>query len=192
MYIIVYTCTYTCTHGDWEPIPSRKAVQHDIHVHVHCTLYVTFTAYKYMYMDMYCTCTCTYVFTLHLSINPYFSLLISPLPPSLPLLLSLLSSSLPRPSLSPSLPPFLPSSLPFSLPPSLSPLQGCEDALTDFIQNNLLIVATVAITFVVAEVCTLDNIVNTANSLYSEFRGTSRNITCIMRFIIAGVLMYRC
>lgn len=29
---------------------------------------------------------------------------------------------------------------------------GCEDALTDFIQNNLLIVATVAITFVVAEV----------------------------------------
>jgi hypothetical protein len=30
--------------------------------------------------------------------------------------------------------------------------EGCEEALTDFIQENLLIVATVAITFVVAEV----------------------------------------
>ena len=31
-------------------------------------------------------------------------------------------------------------------------MQGCEEALTEYIQENLLIVATVAITFVVAEV----------------------------------------
>ena len=30
--------------------------------------------------------------------------------------------------------------------------QGCEDALTSFIRDNLLVVASVAITFVVAEV----------------------------------------
>ena len=30
--------------------------------------------------------------------------------------------------------------------------QGCEDALTEFIRDNLLVVASVAITFVVAEV----------------------------------------
>ena len=34
----------------------------------------------------------------------------------------------------------------------LIPMQGCEEALTEYIQENLLIVATVAITFVVAEV----------------------------------------
>ena len=39
---------------------------------------------------------------------------------------------------------------PLSLPPSLP--QGCEQALTDFIKQNLLIVAAVGITFVVAEV----------------------------------------
>ena len=39
---------------------------------------------------------------------------------------------------------------PLSLPPSLP--QGCEQALTDFIEQNLLIVAAVGITFVVAEV----------------------------------------
>ena len=44
---------------------------------------------------------------------------------------------------SPSLPPPSP-------PPSLP--QGCEQALTDFIEQNLLIVAAVGITFVVAEV----------------------------------------
>ena len=31
-------------------------------------------------------------------------------------------------------------------------MQGCEEALTEYIQENLLIVATVAITFVIAEV----------------------------------------
>ena len=31
-------------------------------------------------------------------------------------------------------------------------MQGCEEALTEYIQENLLIVATIAITFVVAEV----------------------------------------
>ena len=34
----------------------------------------------------------------------------------------------------------------------LIPMQGCEEALTEYIQENLLIVATIAITFVVAEV----------------------------------------
>ena len=31
-------------------------------------------------------------------------------------------------------------------------MQSCEEALTEYIQENLLIVATIAITFVVAEV----------------------------------------
>ena len=36
----------------------------------------------------------------------------------------------------------------------LIPMQSCEEALTEYIQENLLIVATIAITFVVAEVAT--------------------------------------
>ena len=36
----------------------------------------------------------------------------------------------------------------------LIPMQSCEEALTEYIQENLLIVATIAITFVVAEVYT--------------------------------------
>ena len=50
-------------------------------------------------------------------------------------------------------------------------MQGCEEALTEYIQENLLIVATIAITFVVAEVhmhtqCAYYDVINNTR-LYS-------------------------
>ena len=57
----------------------------------------------------------------------------------------------------------------------LIPMQGCEEALTQYIQENLLIVATIAITFVVAEVYT------TLASLASEPRPS----TSMRAYIVA-------
>ena len=52
-------------------------------------------------------------------------------------------------------------------------MQGCEEALTEYIQENLLIVATIAITFVVAEVhiCVCILIMHTTSYALSVSQG---------------------
>ena len=58
-------------------------------------------------------------------------------------------------------------------------MQGCEEALTEYIQENLLIVATVAITFVVAEVhmhtqCALDYALSVSQALNLDNIGADK------------------